>query len=88
MLAVFQSGGTTPWLKEALKRVVKMSAISAAQSFRNWPGILSGPIALCGSIFSRSFLIPGLVTSMSGMVGILSELTSGAWTGGEGFEKN
>ena len=31
--------------------------------------------------------MPGLVTSMSGMVGILSKSTLGAWTGGEGFEK-
>ena len=49
--------------------------------------MLSGPVALRGSIFSRRFLIPGLVTSMSEMVGTLVDSSKFAWTGGEGFEK-
>ena len=31
--------------------------------------------------------MPGLVTSMSGVVGTLGNSSKFAWTGGEGFEK-
>ena len=49
--------------------------------------MLSGPIALWGFNVSRSFLIPGLVISILGIVGTLSNLSKFAWMGGEGFEK-
>ena len=50
-IAVFQSDGILLWLMDAWNINVSAGVISLAVSFSRRPGILSGPVALCG--FSR-----------------------------------
>ena len=52
-----------------------------------WPGILSGPTALLGFKFERSFLIPKELIMIGGIFGSLSSSLKKAWMGGSGLEK-
>jgi hypothetical protein len=47
-IAVFQSDGIILWLMDAWNINVNAGVISLAVSFSRRPGILSGPVALCG----------------------------------------
>ena len=49
-----------------------MSARSSAKNFKKWPGMLSGPIALLGFKFERSFFMPRESIVMGFIVGNLS----------------
>ena len=49
---------------------MRAGEISAASSFRNLADTMSGPDALYGLNFSRSFSTPFIVTVISGMFGI------------------
>ena len=64
-----------------------MSAISWAQSFKNLPGTLSGPIALLGLRFKSNFKMPRELIFMGFRVGSLSFSSKLAWILGEGFEQ-
>ena len=64
-----------------------MSAISLAQSFKNLPGTLSGPIALLGLRLDNNFKMPRELILMGLRVGSLSFSSKLAWILGDGFEK-
>ena len=68
-LAVFQSFGIVPWLREAWKNRVKAGVSSSARVFRRLVGSWSGPVALCSLRLLRSFLTPAGVTVMGFMPG-------------------
>ena len=62
-IAVFQSDEILLWLMDAWNVNVSAGVISLAVSYSRLPGILSGPVALCG--FSRiyDYMIFKLVAS-------------------------
>ena len=55
------------WRIDALNSKVRAGEISVATSFRNLADTMSGPDALYGLSFSRSFVTPFIVTVISGM---------------------
>ena len=57
-IAVFQSDGILFWLMDAWNINVSAGVISLAVSFSRRPGILSGPVALCGFKLVKSFMTP------------------------------
>ena len=57
------------WSIDSLNNKVSAGEISVATSFRNFADTISGPDALCGLIFSRSFFAPFIVIVFSGMFG-------------------
>ena len=68
-LADFQSSGSSPRSMVLWNSVVRIGEISSAMSRSILAGIISGPQALLGLIFFRSFSTPSLVTVISGMDG-------------------
>ena len=48
----------TPNFKILVRTLASMGAMAALDSFKTRPWISSGPLALCGLIFPRSFLTP------------------------------
>ena len=71
MLACLQSEGTHPFGSDFLKTMQRGSARTSANSFRILGLMLSGPAALFGLSFRRSFSTPSLEISKSGMGGAL-----------------
>ena len=71
MLAISQSDGTIPVLRDLLKISVKAGATSSAASFRILAGTSSGPEALCSSRSFNSFNTPSRVISIVGIDGNL-----------------
>ena len=72
-IAVFQSDGILPWLMDAWNINVSAGVISLAVSFSRRPGILSGPVALCGFKLVKSFMTPLWWIIIGGISGV--ELT-------------
>jgi hypothetical protein len=62
-----QSVGTSPFVIDVLKMVVRCGANSAANCFNIRARIWSGPVAFVGSRFLRSFSVPNMVTFISGI---------------------
>ena len=69
MLASFQSSGTWTVDSEVLNIIYKMGEISRLSSFKTVGVIESGPAALCGFRFERSFSMPGADVCIFGMEG-------------------
>ena len=57
--------------------LVRHTATSEASSFKSLQGMLSGPEALCGVIFLRSFFTPSTAIMMLSMLGYLCPSSSG-----------
>ena len=62
-----QSSGTVPESRDFWKIAISDADISSASSLRILAGIMSGPQALFGLIFLKSFAAPSSVTMMAGI---------------------
>ena len=65
--------------------MAKIGASSSAHSFNNRAGIMSGPVALRGLLFCRSFLTPSSLTYMLFMSGYGFLPGSGTWVSGSSW---
>ena len=68
-LACFQSTGILPLSIESWKKNDWNGDSSSDELFKKWAGILSGPVALWGSILFSNFISPLVLIFISGMVG-------------------
>ncbi len=67
MEADIQSSGMWPLSRDVWKiLIVSIGAISSAYSLKIFPGILSGPVALCGLRFFNNLETPSRPTWISG----------------------
>ena len=73
------------WRIDALNSRVSAREISVATSFRNFAETMSGSDALCGFIFSISFLTPFIVIVISGMLRLRVDVIVGVMA--SSFEK-
>ena len=79
--AFFQSSGTIPWEREALKIKVSDGTSSLAISFSKLATILSGPPALFDFKFSSNLVTPSIVNSILWISGKVIPETVGQHTG-------